>query len=164
MLAATLRQAGPRLAYVIADHHNPTGLTLPADGREALVALAHGTRTPLVVDETMAELTLDQDFEAPPPVAALDPGGETVVAVGSMSKAFWAGLRIGWIRTSPTLVQRLTLARATVDLSSPIVEQLVAAYLLADPEPVLAAQRAVLRARRDALAAAVRSTLPAWRF
>src|ERR671922_2106466 len=126
MLAATLRQAGPRLAYVIADHHNPTGLTLPADGREALVALAHGTRTPLVVDETMAELTLDQDFEAPPPVAALDPGGETVVAVGSMSKAFWAGLRIGWIRTSPTLVQRLTLARAGGDIARPVGRQLVA--------------------------------------
>jgi len=164
MLAATLRQAAPRLAYVIADHHNPTGLTLPADGREGLVALARGTRTPLVVDETMAELTLDPDPPVPAPVAALDPAGETVIAVGSMSKAFWAGLRIGWIRASPTLVQRLTLARATVDLSSPIVEQLVAAELLADATPVLAAQRALLRDRRDALAGAVRAAVPAWRF
>jgi DNA-binding transcriptional MocR family regulator len=164
MLAATLRQTGPRLAYVIPDHHNPTGLTLAAEGREALVALARATRTPVVSDETMAELTLDPGVTAPPPLAALDPAGETVITIGSMSKAFWAGLRIGWIRASPTLVRRLTLARATVDLSSPIVEQLVAADLLADPEPVLAAQRAVLRARRDALAAAVRSALRAWRF
>jgi DNA-binding transcriptional MocR family regulator len=164
MLAATLRQASPRLAYVIPDHHNPTGLTLPAADRERLVALARATRTPLVVDETMAELVLDDRAPAPVPVAAHDPGADAVITIGSMSKAFWAGLRIGWIRTSRTLVQRLALARATVDLSSPIVEQLVAAELLADPGAVLIAHRAALRARRDALAGALRTALPAWRF
>src|SRR3954447_8631678 len=164
MLEATLRQSAPRLSYVIADHHNPTGLTLDAGGRARAVELARATRTPLVVDETMAELTLEPDLTPPAPVAALDPAGETVVTVGSATKAFWAGLRIGWIRASPTLVGRLALARATLDLGSPIVEQLVAAELLADAEPVLAAQRAALRARRDALAAAVRAVLPAWRF
>src|SRR3954469_14179947 len=164
MLEATLRQSAPRLAYVIADHHNPTGLTLDAGGRARAVELARATRTPLVVDETMAELTLEPDSTAPAPVAALDPAGETVVTVGSASKAFWAGLRIGWVRASPTLVGPPAHARATLDLGSPIVEQLVAAELLADAEPVLAAQRAALRARRDALAAAVRGVLPAWRF
>jgi DNA-binding transcriptional MocR family regulator len=164
MLAATLRQAAPRLAYVIADHHNPTGLTLAAAHREAVVAAARDTRTALVVDDTMAELRLDPGAPAPPPVAAHDPAGETVIAIGSMSKAYWAGLRIGWIRASPTLVQRLTLARQTVDMASPVVEQLVAAELLADPAPVLAAQRATLRARRDALADALRATLPGWQF
>src|SRR4051812_34026077 len=164
MLEATMRQAAPRLAYVIADHHNPTGLSVARADRERLVAPARAARTPLVVDETMAELRLDPGAAAPAPVAALDPAGESVVTIGSMSKAFWAGLRIGWIRASPTLVGRLALARATLDLGSPIVEQLVAGELLADAEPVLAAQRAALRARRDALAAAVRATLPAWRF
>jgi DNA-binding transcriptional MocR family regulator len=164
MLAATLRQAAPRLAYLIADHHNPTGLTLGAADRERVVALARATRTPLVADETMAELGLEPDAATPPPLAALDPAGETVLAIGSMSKAFWAGLRIGWVRASPTLVQRLALVRATIDLASPVVEQLVAAELLRDPGPVLRARRAALRARRDALAAAVGATLPAWRF
>src|SRR3954451_4278398 len=164
MLAATLRQAAPRLAYLIADHHNPTGLTMPAVEREDVVALARATRTALVVDETMAELGLEPDARTPPPVAALDPGGDAVLTIGSMSKAYWAGLRIGWIRASPTLVQRLALARATVDLVSPIIEQLVAVELLRDAEPLLRARRDGLRARRDALAAAVRATLPAWRF
>jgi DNA-binding transcriptional MocR family regulator len=164
MLEATLRQAAPRLAYVIADHHNPTGLTLAAADRERAVALARATRTPLVVDETMAELTLDPGTEPPAPVAAHDRAGETVVTIGSASKAFWAGLRIGWIRASPTLVGRLALARATLDLGSPIVEQRVATELLADAEPVLALQRATLRARRDALAAAVGAALPQWLF
>jgi DNA-binding transcriptional MocR family regulator len=164
MLEATMRQAAPRLAYVIAEHHNPTGLTLARGDRARVVAIARATRTPLVIDETMAELRLDPGAAAPGPMAALDTAGETVITIGSMSKAFWGGLRIGWIRASPTLVGRLALARATLDLGSPVVEQLVATELLADPEPVLAAQRAVLRARRDALVAAVRATLPAWRF
>ena len=59
MLEATLRQAAPRLAYVIADHQNPTGLTMPAAARERLVALARATRTPLVIDDTIAGLHLD---------------------------------------------------------------------------------------------------------
>jgi DNA-binding transcriptional MocR family regulator len=160
MLGATLRQAAPRLAYVIADNHNPTGLTLPAAERERLVALARGTRTPLVVDETLAELSLEPHAPAPAPLAAYG----DAITIGSMSKAFWAGLRIGWIRASATLVQRLALARATIDLASPVVEQLMAAELLADPDAVLVPHRAALRARRDALAAAVRSTFPGWRF
>jgi len=160
MLAATLRQAAPRLAYVIADHHNPTGLTLPDAERDRLVALARATRTPLVVDETLAELTLDEDAPAPTPLAAHD----DVIAIGSMSKAYWAGLRIGWIRAAAPLVQRLAQARATIDLSSPVVEQLVATELLADPDAVLLPHRAALRARRDALAAALRTTLPGWSF
>ena len=160
MLGATLRQAAPRLAYVIADNHNPTGLTLPAAERERLVALARATRTPLVVDETLAELSLEPHAPAPAPLAAYG----DAITIGSMSKAFWAGLRIGWIRASATLVQRLALARATIDLASPVVEQLMAAELLADPDAVLVPHRAALRARRDALAAAVRSTFPGWRF
>jgi DNA-binding transcriptional MocR family regulator len=160
MLAATLRQAAPRLAYVIADHHNPTGLTLPDAERDRLVALARATRTPLVVDETLAELVLDEDAPAPTPLAAHD----DVIAIGSMSKAYWAGLRIGWIRAAAPLVQRLAQARATIDLSSPVVEQLVATELLADPDAVLLPHRAALRARRDALAAALRTTLPGWSF
>src|SRR4051794_2847874 len=68
MLEATLRQAAPRLAYVIPEHQNPTGVTMPAADRERLVALTRASRTPLVVDETIVGLHLDGG-EPPPPVA-----------------------------------------------------------------------------------------------
>ena len=159
LLEATLRQAAPRLAYLIADNHNPTGLSLPAADRERLVALARATRTPLVVDEAMTELDLDGD--PPPPVAAHDPAGETAISLGSMSKGFWAGLRIGWIRAAPALVHRLVAARASLDLAGPVIEQLVAAELLRRADEILPARREQLRSRRDALAAALP---PQWRF
>ena len=89
---------------------------MPADDRERLVALARATRTPLVVDEAIVGLHLDG---APQPsVAALDPAGETVITIGSMSKTFWAGLRIGWVRANPALIDRLAAARAALDISA----------------------------------------------
>ena len=163
MLEATLRQAAPRLAYVIPDHQNPTGMTLPAADRARIVALARASRTPLVVDETVAGLHLGPD--APPAsVATHDLDAETVITLGSMSKAFWAGLRIGWVRASPALVGRLATARAALDISSPVLEQLVAVELLADAPAILARQREGALERRDALVAALRRELPAWRF
>src|SRR6478752_4695571 len=163
MLEATLRQAAPRLAYVIPDHQNPTGMTLPAGDRARIVALARASRTPLVIDETIAGMDLEPGA-VPPPVAAFDPGGETVITTGSMSKTFWAGLRIGWIRANPALIGRLAVARAALDIAGPVLEQLIAVELLANAETVIARQREVARARRDALVAALRSVLPEWRF
>jgi DNA-binding transcriptional MocR family regulator len=162
MLAATLRQAAPALAYVIADHQNPTGLTLPQPDREQLLALARATHTPLVVDEAIVGLHLEGT--PPAPVAALDPAGETVITIGSMSKSFWAGLRIGWVRANPSLIRRLAAARAALDISSPVLEQLMAVELLAQADTILERQRAAARERRDVLASALATRLPEWRF
>ena len=63
------------------------------------------------------------------PMAAFDRGG-TVMTVGSASKAVWAGLRIGWVRSTPDVVRRLVSARAYLDLGSPVVDQLAVAWLL----------------------------------
>src|SRR6476469_8499813 len=67
LLTASVRDAAPRLMYVIPEFHNPTGGVLDAAGRERLVALARRTGTPVVLDETMTELALDGP---PPPPAA----------------------------------------------------------------------------------------------
>src|SRR3954468_14043744 len=129
--------------------------------REALVRLARATRTPLVIDEAIVGLHLDGD--PLPSVATLDPQGETVITIGSMSKTFWAGLRIGWVRANPAMIQRLAAARAVLDIGSPVLEQLIAVHLLSNAEPILARQREAARARRAVFAAALRERLP-WRF
>ncbi|MFC7618110.1 PLP-dependent aminotransferase family protein [Actinokineospora soli] len=159
-VAAALRQSGPRLAYLIVDFHNPTGLLLDADGRGRLAALAARARTPLVVDETIAELDLRA---APEPVAPLS-GPGTVITIGSASKSHWGGLRLGWVRADADVVRRLASARHAFDLGSPVFEQLVLAELYADPVPAIAERRADLARRRDVLVAAVREHLPDWSF
>ncbi|MFC1416820.1 MocR-like transcription factor YczR [Streptacidiphilus cavernicola] len=164
--ARTLREAAPALAYVIPDFHNPTGLLMPEQQRRELVALARATGTRLIVDETMAELALDGSGPMPRPFASFDRGGGgSVVTVGSAGKTFWGGLRIGWIRADPELIRRIAGDRASMDVCSPVMEQLAVRHLLTDCLPeVLEHQRRRIREQRDALVAAVREQLPDWTF
>jgi len=164
--AGTLRAAAPSVAYVIPDFQNPTGLLMPGQQRAELVALARATGTRLIVDETMAELALDRGpaAELPPPLAAFDRTG-SVISIGSAGKTFWGGLRIGWIRAAPELIRRIAADRASLDVCSPVVEQLAVCQLLTEALPeVLEFQRDRIRAQRDALAEAVRAQLPDWTF
>jgi DNA-binding transcriptional MocR family regulator len=162
LLLGALRQNRPRLAYVIPEFHNPTGHLMSAGLRERLVATAHATGTELVVDESYVDLALEGGA-MPPPVAVFDRHSR-VVSIGGMSKGFWGGLRIGWVRASAPLVQRLAALRVGVDMSSPVLEQLVAVHLLAQAPAIVSARRAQLRFRRDALVEALGAMLPEWRY
>jgi DNA-binding transcriptional MocR family regulator len=162
MLLGALRQGRPRCAYVIPEFHNPTGHLMDAELRERLVATAHTAGTELIVDESFVDLPLD-GCEMPPPVAVFDRHSR-VVSIGGMSKPYWGGLRIGWVRASAPLVQRLAAIRVGVDMSSPVLEQLVGVRLLEQSQRIVAARRAQLRARRDTLIGALREQLPEWTF
>ncbi|WP_305786551.1 PLP-dependent aminotransferase family protein [Symbioplanes lichenis] len=162
LLLGAVRQTRPRMAYLIPEFQNPTGHLMPAALRERLVAAAHSAGTELVVDESWVDLALDGQA-MPPPVAVFDRHSR-VVSIGGLSKAYWGGLRIGWVRASAPLVQRLAALRVGVDMASPVLEQLVAVRLLHDAERIVAARRAELRERRAVLTAAVREHLPEWRF
>lgn len=159
-LAAAFRQTGPRLAYLVADCHNPTGACMTAATRERVAAVAAQTRTPIVADETLADLWLDAP--PPPPLAAFA-AADAVVTLGSMAKSHWGGLRVGWIRADAQTVAGLAAARASLDLGTPILEQLAAAVLLAGDDEALEARRVALRAGRDHLLALLATHLPDWR-
>ena len=161
-----LRDAVPRMAHVVADYHNPTGALADDEQRRGLVEAARAAGTVLVADETMAELRLDPETPRPSPMAAHDPAGSAVITVGSVSKAVWAGLRIGWIRAAPELIRGLIAARAYADLGSPVLEQLAVAGLLGGDgwDEAVAQRRSTARRNRDDLVAALRATLPDWEF
>jgi DNA-binding transcriptional MocR family regulator len=162
MLLGSLRQIRPRLAYVIPEFHNPTGHLMDTGLRERLVAAAHATGTELVVDESFVDLPLT-GAPMPPPVAVFDRHSR-VVSIGGMSKAYWGGLRIGWVRASAPLVQRLAALRVGVDMASPVLEQLVAVHLLDQADTIVPARRKQLVLRRDALVGALAEMLPEWRY
>ena len=158
--ATRLRQVAPRLAYLIPDFQNPTGLLMSDAERERYAAELRRHDVTAIVDESHQMLALDGQ-EMPSPFAAY---AADAITVGSTSKAFWGGLRVGWVRAPLDQVERLTSARVTLDLGVPVMEQLAVLRLLEDPEPVLRDHRARLREQRDALAAAVAEALPDWRF
>ncbi|MGW4401298.1 MocR-like transcription factor YczR [Amycolatopsis nivea] len=163
-IEAALRQAAPRFGYLVVDFQNPTGLRLDAAGRERLGGLLARSRTPVVVDESLVELDYEGDpVDGPPPLAAF--GGDLVLSVGSAAKSQWGGLRLGWIRASTDLLDRLQSSRFAVDLGAPVFDQLVLAALLEpDGYDVLARRRAEFREQRDITVAALRKYCPEWTF
>jgi len=157
-----LRQSAPTLGYVLPDCQNPTGGVMDPAQRAELVAAADAAGTRLVVDETLVDLRLDGKA----PERPLASYSDSVVTVGGVSKSAWAGLRLGWVRASRDLVDRLVEARLSWDIGTAVVGQLALAHLLRDPEREVHAERrrAEVAARRDALEAALRRELPAWRW
>ena len=159
-VAAALRQAAPRAAYLIPDFQNPTGHLMTDAQREEYAAHLRATHTTAIVDEAHQALALDGQ-EMPRPFAAF---ARDTITIGSASKSYWGGLRLGWIRAPHGLMERLTQARVSLDLGAPVLEQLVLVRLLGDEGEILDGNRARLRVQRDALVSAVREELPDWRF
>lgn len=157
---AAIRQTSPRLAYLMPDFHNPTGSLMDTETRERLVRRCTGTSTLLVVDESLREVPFP-GTELPPSMAAADRRGQ-VLTVGSVSKALWGGLRVGWIRTTRTLVNRLGSARALGDMAGSVLDQLVVARLLTAPDGALTTQRERLHTGCRELLQALDSALPHW--
>jgi len=159
-LAATVRGKGPQLAYLIPDFHNPTGAHMTAPARAAVAALAERHALTVVVDETMRDL----DLRTPPrPEPHLF--GARVIQIGSASKVLWSGLRVGWIRAGADFVRELVCNPLQAQLSSPPLEQLIAAELFGDGlDEVLADRRTRLRAQRDHLAGLLAELETGWTF
>ncbi|RII41421.1 PLP-dependent aminotransferase family protein [Galactobacter valiniphilus] len=181
--AATLRRATPALAYLMPVRHNPTGSSMSRATRAAVLAAARDSGTILVIDETTASLDLsgvgpgdafgdDVDATAAGVVRASEtptnPRGlgrraaASVVHLGSLGKLFWGGLRVGWIRAEPEIVERCIAARPAHDLGTPVVEQLAAAHLLDAWDEAVAERAEQLRASASALSRLASEHMPGW--
>ena len=160
-LAATIAQTAPRLAWLMPDFHNPTGRCMDSATRQRVADIAAQTRTTLVVDETMVDLWYDAP--PPPPLAAFNPDAP-VITIGSAGKSFWGGLRIGWIRAYSRTIASLVQARDSLDLGSPLLEQLACCWLLENEKGLLPSRRAMLATRRDMCGALMAEYFPHWRF
>ena len=160
-LAATIAQTAPRLAWLMPDFHNPTGRCMDSATRQRVADIAAQTRTTLVADETMVDLWYDAP--PPPPLAAFNPDAP-VITIGSAGKSFWGGLRIGWIRASSRTIASLVQARDSLDLGSPLLEQLACCWLLENEHRLLPSRRAMLATRRNMCGALMAEYFPHWRF
>jgi DNA-binding transcriptional MocR family regulator len=154
-----IRQLSPSLAYLIPDNQNPTGLTMPASDRKHLAHIISDTRTRTIIDETMTDVWLDEPVPAPV-AAAMTTRRDLVLTVGSMSKSFWGGLRIGWIRAERSALATIAAVRPSIDMGTPIVEQLAAARLLDKSDDVLPERREILQSRRALLTSLLRQHIP----
>jgi DNA-binding transcriptional MocR family regulator len=147
------------VAYLMPTGHNPAGTIMTALRRQSFATIADAGRISFIEDLTLADLSLDTG--PPPPVAALS---TRVVAVGSVSKLLWGGLRVGWIRAGEPLRTAVLAQKAALNLATSAVSQALATQLLAAIGPDwLAAHRAALAQRRDHLLTLLAAHLPSWR-
>ncbi len=161
-LVSAVRVGRPTVAYVIPEYQNPTGHLMPLALRERLTVAAHPAGTDLIVDESFVDLPLGTDPPLPP-MAAFDRHSR-VLTVGGMTKPFWGGLRVGWIRAAAPVIARLSALRVAVDMSGPVLDQLVALRLLDRADEVIGERRVQLRRRRDLLTEALHRECPEWTF
>jgi DNA-binding transcriptional MocR family regulator len=153
---AAVRERRPGLAYVIPTYQNPTGFVLSPLVRERLARAAAAADVPLIEDEVPADLGFPGTSQ-PVPMAAYS---DAVISIGSLSKSVWGGLRIGWIRSSAPLTNRLARLRAVHDLGGNVPAQLAAAHLVTElDEPDLATE---LQTRHDHLRGLLTRHLPNW--
>jgi 2-aminoadipate transaminase len=148
-----------RFMYVLPNFQNPTGRTLSEARRAALSAAAAELGLPLLEDNPYGELW----FDAPPPapLTARHPGG--CLYLGSFSKVLAPSLRLGYIVAPKVLFPKLLQAKQAADLHSPGFNQRVVAEVMKDGflDRHVPRIRALYKAQRDAMLAALRQHMPA---
>lgn len=154
----------PALAYVMPTYHNPTGVLMSADRRRQLAELVARFGVPLVEDNAYAAFATSTGTPSPPPVAAYAPANAEVLTIGSLAKAAWGGLRIGWVRGPGEVIERLARHKVRADLASPVLDQAVAARLLPAITDIAAARAAAMRPRLEHLSRLLSEYLPRWRW
>ena len=112
----------PRLIVTTPDFQNPTGGTLPAEARRAVLRIARLAGCVLVENDIYGELRYQG--EAAPAIKQIDTVGDTVL-LRSFSKLTFPGLRVGWTIAPKALVARMAEAKQMADLHSDQLSQAV---------------------------------------
>jgi 2-aminoadipate transaminase len=150
-------RALPKLIYNVPDYHNPAGLTMSRQRRQALVELADAYGVYVVEDSPYRRVRFEGEEE--PMIKAFD-RNDTVFILGTFSKLVAPGLRIGWVVTSPEMVARL--AQLKSDLGScPLTQRIILEFCkgthLAEHTKRV---QTTYRAHRDAMIAALHAHIP----
>lgn len=161
--------AGAKFVYAVPNYSNPTGALVPTAARQALLERVVSSGTWLVEDDPY--LPLQYDGDAGPSILALHgamvpdgPYAGPVIYLGTLSKSIVPGLRVGWTIAEPGMIQMLTLAKQSSDLSSSMLTQAIALSLLEEgiEEQHVPGMVDRYRERRDTLCAAADRRLGAW--
>jgi GntR family transcriptional regulator/MocR family aminotransferase len=153
-----LSHSGAKGLYIMPNCRNPTGTSMSAARRRALVAWSRSAGVPLIEDDYGADLSLDGG-PVPPALRALD--GD-VIHLGTFSKKLVPALRVGYLVCPPALRRVLVAIKHALDLGTSALLQHVLAEFL-DRGYLRAHLNRTLpeyRARRDALDASLREHLP----
>lgn len=149
----------PKLCYLIPNFHNPTGVTMSKERRARIVELAEEYDFLIIEDNPYGELRFEGSGQ--PHIKTFDTNGR-VFYLGSYSKVFLPGIRVGWIVGDETVIQKLAIAKQGTDLcGGSFGQQLVLEFhrrnLL---DPLLVELKSLYRGKRDLMLAGLGEHFP----
>ena len=115
-----------KFLYMIPDFQNPSGESLTLEEREMLTELARTHGFLIVEDSPYRELRYEG--EDVPTMYSIDP--DVVIHLGSFSKIFAPGFRLGWAIAHPDILDKIYVCKQSLDLCPPVFDQYVAAEFL----------------------------------
>ncbi|MGO1173206.1 MAG: PLP-dependent aminotransferase family protein [Actinomycetaceae bacterium] len=156
-----LARAGRRvkLLYTVPNFQNPAGVTLSLERRPRIVEIARRHGVLIMEDNPYGLLGFDSD--PLPSLKSYDP--DAVVYLGSFSKTFAPGLRVGWAYAPLAVREKLVLAAESAILSPSVINQMIVTRYLQEFDWYQQVKefRSMYRERRDAMLSALGEHLPA---
>ena len=147
-----------KFCYVIPDFQNPSGETMTLAERRELVALAREHDFLIVEDSPYRELRYSG--EPVPTIYSLAP--ERTLYLGSFSKVFAPGFRLGWILGPAELLDQIYVCKQSLDLCPPVFDQYIAAEFMGSGalDANLQKSIALYRGKRDKMLALLEKYMP----
>lgn len=148
-----------KFIYTIPDFQNPTGITMSLERRKRIVELAEEYNIPVVEDNPYGDLRFDG--EKHPPISFFDKKG-MVIYLGTFSKIFAPGLRLGWVAASPEITKKYVLVKQGADLQTNSMSQReIATYIeMNDIDEHIEKIIKVYRKRRDLMIDTMKKEFP----
>jgi len=155
---ARAETAPVKFIYVIPDFNNPSGETMSLEERKEIVALARELDVVIVEDSPYRELRYSG--EEVPSIYTLAP--ERTLHLGSFSKIFAPGFRLGWIIGPEDLLEQLYICKQALDLCPPVFDQYMATEFLTSGalDANLVKTKAEYRRRRDLMVSLLEKYMP----
>lgn len=145
-----LKAEGKRIKflYTIPNYSNPSGVTQPLERRRQVLEVCEAEQILLVEDNPYGLLSLDAD-----PVPAMRSLDQNVIYLGSFSKTFAPGFRVGWVLAPHAVREKLVLAQESATLCPPVFSQFAVSNYLSnhDWKHQITVFKDMYRERRDAM-------------
>jgi 2-aminoadipate transaminase len=147
-----------KFIYVIPDFNNPSGKTMTLEERKEIVRIARERDCLIVEDSPYRELR----YEGEPVTSIRELAPERTLQLGSFSKIFAPGFRLGWIIGPEELLEQIYVCKQCLDLCPPVFDQYLAAEFLVSGALDRNLQRsvAVYRGRRDRMVSLLKKYMP----
>ncbi|MBP5332681.1 MAG: PLP-dependent aminotransferase family protein [Bacteroidales bacterium] len=148
----------PKFIYVIPDFNNPSGKTMTLEEREEIVRIARELDILIVEDSPYRELR----YSGEPVKTIRELAPERTLQLGSFSKIFAPGFRLGWIIGPEPLLEQIYVCKQCLDLCPPVFDQYLAAEFIGSGalDANLVKTIAEYRRRRDLMVGLLEKYMP----